>query len=47
MKKAYFNWSSGKDFALALYKVLKEKKIKVDKLVTNMNRDYKRVSMHG
>ncbi|WP_440881761.1 diphthine--ammonia ligase [Tenacibaculum sp. C7A-26P2] len=47
MKKAYFNWSSGKDSALALYKVLKEKKIKVDKLVTSMNRDYKRVSMHG
>lgn len=47
MKKAYFNWSSGKDSALALYKILKEKEYKVDKLVTNVNQDFQRVSMHG
>lgn len=47
MKKAYFNWSSGKDSALALYKVLQQKKYQVEKLITNVNRDFGRVSMHG
>ena len=47
MKKAYFNWSSGKDSALALYTVLKQKEYDVVKLITNVNEDYKRVSMHG
>lgn len=47
MKKSYFNWSSGKDSSLALYKVLQEKKYSVEKLITNVNKDYQRVSMHG
>ncbi|MDY0779928.1 diphthine--ammonia ligase [Tenacibaculum sp. IB213877] len=47
MKKAYFNWSSGKDSALALYKILQEKEYKVEKLITNINKDFHRVSMHG
>lgn len=47
MKKAYFNWSSGKDSALALYKVLQQKEYQVEKLITTINKDYKRVSMHG
>ncbi len=47
MKKAYFNWSSGKDSALALYKTLLEKEFKVDKFITTVNKDYKRISMHG
>lgn len=47
MKKAYFNWSSGKDSALALYKVLQQKEYEVVKLITNVNQDYERVSMHG
>lgn len=47
MKQAYFNWSSGKDSSLALYKVLQEKEFNVTKLITNVNKDYQRVSMHG
>lgn len=47
MKKAYFNWSSGKDSALALYKVLQAKEFSVNKLVTTINSDFNRVSMHG
>lgn len=47
MKKAYFNWSSGKDSALALYKVLEKSEYKVALLVTTINEDFNRVSMHG
>lgn len=47
MKKAYFNWSSGKDSALALYKILQQKEYQVKKLITTINKDVKRVSMHG
>ena len=47
MKKAFFNWSSGKDSALALYKVLQQKEYDVQRLLTNVNKDYSRISMHG
>jgi len=47
MKKAYFNWSSGKDANLALFKVLNESQYEISKLVTTVNTDYDRVSMHG
>ena len=47
MKKAYFNWSSGKDSALALYKIQQEKEYNVDLLITNVNQEFERVSMHG
>ena len=47
MKKTYFNWSSGKDSALALYKVLEDSDYNVDVLVTTINKDFNRVSMHG
>lgn len=47
MKKAYFNWSSGKDSALALYKILQQKEYTIEKLITNVNKDFGRVSMHG
>ncbi len=47
MHKTYFNWSSGKDSALALYKIQQSKAYKVDKLVTSVNITYNRVSMHG
>jgi len=47
LKQAYFNWSSGKDSALALYKVLTEREFKITKLVTTVNTDVERVSMHG
>ncbi|QTE23623.1 diphthine--ammonia ligase [Polaribacter cellanae] len=47
MKKTYFNWSSGKDAALALYKMQQNPDYDVSLLVTTVNEDYKRVSMHG
>ena len=47
MKKAFFNWSSGKDSALALYKVLQQKEYNIETLLTNVNKDYSRISMHG
>ncbi len=47
MKKAYFNWSTGKDSSLALYHVLRQKEFAVTQLVTTVNKDFERVSMHG
>lgn len=47
MKKTYFNWSSGKDSALALYKIRQQSEYDVDLLVTTTNKDFQRVSMHG
>ena len=45
--KSFFNWSGGKDSALALYHLLKDKNYSVEKLLTNINGEYKRISMHG
>lgn len=45
--KALFNWSSGKDSALALYKVLQNPEIEVCTLLTSVNEHYERISMHG
>jgi len=47
MIKAYFNWSGGKDSALALWTLLQEKKHSIEYLLTSMNRFHNRVSMHG
>lgn len=47
MKKAYFNWSTGKDSALALYQIFQQKEYNITQLVTTVNKDFKRVSMHG
>ncbi len=47
MHKTYFNWSSGKDSALALYQILKDPNYKVSRLLTTVNKDYQQVSMHG
>lgn len=46
-KKAIFNWSGGKDSALALYKILKERKFEVVTLMTSVNAELERISMHG
>ena len=46
-KKAVFNWSGGKDSALALYKVLKQGEFEVLALLTTVNKDSNRSSMHG
>jgi uncharacterized protein (TIGR00290 family) len=45
--KAVFNWSSGKDSALALYKVLQSDEFQIHSLVTSVNSHYNRISMHG
>ncbi|WP_372936756.1 diphthine--ammonia ligase [Seonamhaeicola sp.] len=45
--KTYFNWSSGKDSALALYHLLQNENYTVDELITTVNSHYNRVSMHG
>jgi len=45
--KAFLNWSSGKDSALALFLALTEEKLSVDTLVTTINERHDRVSMHG
>ncbi|PKQ46326.1 Dph6-related ATP pyrophosphatase [Confluentibacter flavum] len=45
--KTYFNWSSGKDSALALFYLLKDNRYAVDELITTVNSHYNRVSMHG
>lgn len=45
--KAVFNWSSGKDSALALYKTLQNPEIEIDCLLTSVSEQYQRISMHG
>ncbi len=45
--KAIFNWSSGKDSALALYKALKQDQFEITSLLTSINKEYHRISMHG
>lgn len=45
--KAVFNWSSGKDSALALFKILKEDQFEITSLLTSINKEFQRISMHG
>ena len=45
--KTYFNWSSGKDAALALYHLQKDSRYQIYKLLTSINAHHNRVSMHG
>lgn len=45
--KTYFNWSSGKDSAMALYQLLQQNDLEIDRLLTTVNAHYNRVSMHG
>ena len=45
--KSFFNWSGGKDSTLALYHILKDKNYSVEKLLTNVNSEHRRISMHG
>lgn len=46
-QQALFNWSGGKDSTLALHKVLEEKELTVNYLLTTLSDTYNRVSMHG
>lgn len=45
--KSYFNWSGGKDSALALYHALNNNNYSIERLLTNVNKQYRRISMHG
>jgi uncharacterized protein (TIGR00290 family) len=46
-EKVILAWSGGKDSALALYELQKSKRYEIVSLLTTINRDYDRVSMHG
>lgn len=46
-KKVLFNWSSGKDSSLALYKLLQNKEYQIEYLFTSVSEKYNRISMHG
>ncbi len=46
-KKAIFNWSGGKDSSLALYHLLKDPNYEVKGLMTTVNAEFNRISMHG
>ncbi len=45
--KSYFNWSGGKDSSLALFYALQDKDYSIERLLTNVNIQYRRISMHG
>lgn len=47
MIKTYFNWSTGKDSAMALHQLLQDDNYNVDQLLTSVNAAYDRVTMHG
>lgn len=47
MLKTFFNWSTGKDSAIALYYLQKNKNLSVEHLFTTMNKHHNRVTMHG
>ena len=46
-EKIIFSWSGGKDSALALYEIKREKKYEIVALLTTVTKDYDRISMHG
>lgn len=45
--KTYFNWSTGKDSAMALNVLLNDERYDVKHLITTINTAFDRVSMHG
>ncbi|MEL6732393.1 MAG: hypothetical protein AAFP83_14785, partial [Bacteroidota bacterium] len=45
--KTFFNWSSGKDAALALHYLLQDASYQVEYLLTTVSAEHQRVSMHG
>jgi uncharacterized protein (TIGR00290 family) len=46
-EKAIFNWSSGKDSAMALYKIMQWQAFDIQCLMTSINSQFDRISMHG
>jgi uncharacterized protein (TIGR00290 family) len=47
MTKAIFNWSGGKDSALCLHKILQMDQYEIICLLTSVNEQHQRISMHG
>lgn len=47
MKKVVLFWSAGKDSAMALHTILNDQSFELVALVTTLNEEYKRISMHG
>ena len=47
MEKILVSWSGGKDSAIALFEILKDKNYQVAALLTTITEDYDRISMHG
>ncbi len=46
-KRAIFNWSGGKDSAMALYQIQKQQEFDIRYLMTSVNANSERISMHG
>ena len=46
-QKTIFSWSGGKDSALALNEIRKSADYEIVALLTTINEDYERISMHG
>ena len=47
MEKVIVSWSGGKDSAMALNEILKNKDYQISALLTTLTKDYDRISMHG
>lgn len=47
MKKAVFNWSGGKDSSLCLHYLKQSKEYEIATLLTSINTEHQRISMHG
>ena len=47
IEKVIFSWSGGKDSAMALYELQKNKNYEIVALLTTITEDYDRISMHG
>lgn len=46
-KRSIFNWSGGKDSALAFYYAKKDPQIEMQQLLTSISEEHQRISMHG
>ena len=47
MKQAVLFWSGGKDSAMALYQAQQNPEIEIKAIITTLNQEYCRISMHG
>ena len=47
MKRSIFNWSGGKDSALAFYYSKNDPEISMECLLTSISKEHQRISMHG